>query len=120
MMDAESNQDTASEVDGREAEEADEALWDRVRWAHLSATKFAQALSLHRGLLRPEMALRALTARAARFDLGGAEAFANAEAQTPLVPQRRAILPPGVPPPTSTEIDFCFHYAHAEQYACGE
>lgn len=98
----------------------DEVLWQRVRWAHLSAVKFAQALALGQRLLRPEVAMHALTARVARLDLGGAEAFGSLGPQVGLVPPRRPILPPGVPPPTSTEIDFCFHYAHTDQYVCGE
>ncbi|CAK9100603.1 unnamed protein product [Durusdinium trenchii] len=97
----------------------EEALWDKVRWAFLSSQKFAQALALGKSLLKPEVTLRALTARSIRFDLGGAEAFGSMGYVASLVP-RRPILPPGVPPPTSTEIDFCFHYAHSEQYACGE
>lgn len=104
----------ASEVGGE-----DEALWQRVRWAHLSCGKFAQALVLVQRLLRPEVALHALTARVARLDLGGAEAFASLGPQMGLVPPRRPILPPGVPPPSSTDIDFCFHYTR-DQYACGE
>ncbi|CAE7740529.1 trim71 [Symbiodinium pilosum] len=99
-------------------ESDEEALWDEVRWAYLSSRKFAQALALHKTLLKPQVTLRALTARAARFDLGGAEAFATLGHQS-IVP-RKPILPPGVPPPSSTEIDFCFHYAHSEQYACGQ
>lgn len=99
-------------------ESDEEALWDEVRWAYLSSRKFAQALALHKTLLKPQVTLRALTARAARFDLGGAEAFATLGYQA-VVP-RKPILPPGVPPPSSTEIDFCFHYAHSEQYACGQ
>eukprot|EP00913_Durusdinium_trenchii_P010498 g9843.t1 len=97
-----------------------------LRWAFLSSQKFAQALALGKSLLKPEVTLRALTARSIRFDLGGAEAFGSMGYVASLVP-RRPILPPGVPPPTSTEIDFCFHYAHSEsclqmieQYACGE
>jgi len=96
-----------------------EVLWQRVRWAHLSASKFAQALALGQRLLRPEVALHALTARVARLDLGGAEAFASLGPHVGLVPPRRPILPPGVPPPSSTEIDFCFHYTR-DQYSCGE
>jgi len=99
-------------------ESDEEALWDQVRWAYLSSRKFAQALSLHRSLLKPQVTLRALTARASRFDLGGAEAFATLGYQS--LASRKPILPPGVPPPSSTEIDFCFHYAHSEQYACGQ
>ncbi|CAE7263195.1 abpC [Symbiodinium natans] len=99
-------------------ESDEEALWEEVRWAYLSSRKFAQALALHKTLLKPQVTLRALTARAARFDLGGAEAFATLGYQA-VVP-RKPILPPGVPPPSSTEIDFCFHYAHSEQYACGQ
>eukprot|EP00931_Biecheleriopsis_adriatica_P086289 TRINITY_DN6099_c0_g1_i2.p1 TRINITY_DN6099_c0_g1~~TRINITY_DN6099_c0_g1_i2.p1 ORF type:complete len:559 (-),score=108.17 TRINITY_DN6099_c0_g1_i2:84-1760(-) len=94
-------------------------LWDCVRWAHLSSGKFAQAMALPKGILPQAVALRALTARAAIFDLGGSEAF-TATGNLPLPLPRRPILPPGVPPPTSTEIDFCFHYSHSEQYSCGE
>jgi len=127
----------------------DEVLWQRVRWAHLSASKFAQVLKLQ-PMLRPEVTLFALTARAARLDLGGAEAFGcMSSSRTPQAspgadrgfgsspamspsfgfaegaaaasaPPRQPILPPGVPPPTSTEIDFSFHYARADQYGCGE
>lgn len=97
-----------------------DVLWKRVRWAHLSAVKFAQALAPGQRMLRQEVALHALTARASRLDLGGAEAFASHGPQPGLVPPRRPILPPGVPPPTSTEIDFCFHYARADQYTCGD
>lgn len=104
----------------RDCVEDNDILWQRVRWAHLSAEKFVQALASGQQLLRPEVALHALTARAARLDLGGAEAFAALGPQIGLVPPRRPILPPGVPAPTSTEIDFCFHYARADQYNCGE
>jgi len=97
----------------------DEVLWQRVRWAHLSAGKFAQALALGQRLLRPEVTLHALSARVARLDLGGTEAVASLGSQMGLVSPRRPILPPGVPPPSSTEIDFCFHYTR-DQYACGE
>ena len=115
------NGDKASPSAHQDGEDSDdeEALWDRVRWAFLSSTKFAQALALGKSLLKPEVTQRALTARTTRFDLGGAEAFSSMTYMGSLV-SRRPILPPGVPPPTSTEIDFCFHYAHSEQYACGE
>ncbi|CAL1146789.1 unnamed protein product [Cladocopium goreaui] len=109
---------TPERQDGEDSDD-EEALWDQVRWAFLSSTKFAQALALGNSLLKPEVTQRALTVRTTRFDLGGAEAFGSMGYMNSLVP-RRPILPPGVPPPTSTEIDFCFHYAHSEQYACGE
>jgi len=99
----------------------DEQLWQRVRWQHLGAGTFAQALSLGQRLLRPDAALHALTTRLAQVDVGGNEAFASlGPHMAPVLPARRLILPPGVPPPTSTEIDFCFHYARSDQFACGE
>jgi len=66
--------------------------------------------------------IHALMARVAQVDLGGSEAFSNmaTPATTWMMPARQAILPPGVPQPLSTEIDFCFHYTGPEQYACGE
>ncbi|CAJ1390007.1 unnamed protein product, partial [Effrenium voratum] len=103
-----------------DAEDDDEVLWDRVRWAFLSSQKFNQALALSKSMLKPEVTLKALTARTVRFDLGGAEAFLGSTNCIGNLVPRRPILPPGVPPPTSTEIDFCFHYAHSEQYVCGE
>lgn len=72
-----------------------------------------KAMALGKSLLKPEVTQRALSARTVLFDLGGAEAFGSMGYLGSLVP-RRPILPPGVPPPTSTEIDFCFHYAHSD------
>mmetsp|Transcript_39011 Transcript_39011/g.64271 ORF Transcript_39011/g.64271 Transcript_39011/m.64271 type:complete len:567 (+) Transcript_39011:42-1742(+) len=97
-----------------------DVLWQRVRWQHLSAVKFAQALTLGQRLLRPDVSLHALATRLAQIDVGGNEAFATLGPHMAPVPPRRPILPPGVPPPTSTEIDFCFHYARSDQFACGE
>lgn len=112
----------ADKAEGMECTEDDRAdlLWHRVRWAHLSAGKFAQALAPGYRLLSPELALHALTERVARLDLGGVEAFAPLRPQPAPTPARRPILPPGVPAPTSTEIDFCFHFSRAEQYTCGD
>lgn len=96
-------------------------LWQRVRWAHLSAAKFARALALREDLLPAEVAIQALTSRVALFDLGGTEALGPWPPQAMIsVPPRRPILPPGVPPPNSSEIDFCFHYTRPEHQACGE
>uniref|UniRef100_A0A7S2IBX3 MATH domain-containing protein n=1 Tax=Zooxanthella nutricula TaxID=1333877 RepID=A0A7S2IBX3_9DINO len=95
-------------------------LWQHVRWAHLSAAKFAQAISSGQRLFTPEVALEAMAARAARLDLGGNEAFGSVTPLACLVPPRRPVLPPGVPPPTSTEIDFCFHFSRLDMYNCGD
>lgn len=74
-----------------------------------------------RKLLRPEANVQALAARVARLDLGGVDAPRSLDSRClAMVPPRRAILPPGVPPPTSTEIDFCFYYSRENQFACGE
>lgn len=104
----------------RECREDTDTLWQRVRWAHLSAVKCAQAFAPGQRALPAEVARHALTARVAPLDLGGAEAFTSLGPHAGLVPPRRPILPPGVPPPTSTEIDFCFHFTSAHQYACGD
>lgn len=99
----------------------DEAIWQRVRWPHLSTSKFSQAVALGQRCLRTEMVVHALTARVAQIELGGADAFSTLGPQAMwAMPQRHAILPPGVPAPTSTEVDFCFHYARTDQFACGE
>jgi len=106
----------------RDSEALDnETIWQRVRWPHLSAWKFSQAITLGQQYLRPEMVVHALTARVAQADLGGSEAFASLSSQVLWgIPPRHAILPPGVPPPLSTELDFCFHYTGPDQFACGE
>lgn len=117
---ANSNGDSPTHQDSAPAD--NEVIWQRVRWPHLSAGKFSQAMSLAQQHLRQEMVIHALMARVAQLDLGGSEAFSNmaTSATTWLMPQRQAILPPGVPQPLSTEIDFCFHYTGPDQYACGE
>lgn len=107
-------------VDGGDLYSDDDILWQRVHWQHLSAAKFAQALTLGRRLLRPEISLHALATRLAQIDVGGSEAFAALGPHMAPVPPRRPILPPGVPPPTSTEIDYCFHYARQDEFSCGE
>lgn len=117
----ENNRDSQDIVaTGQDAWAEDAMLWERVRWQHLSASKFAQALKLGPRLLQPEISLRALTSRLAQIDVGGLEAFGSLGSHVAPVPPRRTILPPGVPPPTSTEIDFCFHYVRSDQFACGE
>lgn len=100
--------------------EEDDALWQRVRWQYLSAAKFAEALSLSPRLLRPEMALHALATRLAHLDVGANEALLLGGPKLSLPPPRQPILPAGMPPPGSTEVDFYFHYTHPEQFACGE
>eukprot|EP00419_Tripos_fusus_P029969 CAMPEP_0172726820 /NCGR_PEP_ID=MMETSP1074-20121228/91329_1 /TAXON_ID=2916 /ORGANISM="Ceratium fusus, Strain PA161109" /LENGTH=616 /DNA_ID=CAMNT_0013553913 /DNA_START=34 /DNA_END=1886 /DNA_ORIENTATION=+ len=117
---APSNGDSPTHQDSALAD--NEVVWQRVRWPHLSAGKFSQAMSLAQQHLRQEMVIHALMARVAQVDLGGSEAFSNmaTPATTWMMPARQAILPPGVPQPLSTEIDFCFHYTGPEQYACGE
>lgn len=98
-----------------------EVIWQKVRWPHLSAWKFSQAIALGQKYLRPEMTVHALTARVAQADLGGSEAFASLGLQAVWgTPPRQPILPPGVPPPLSTELDFCFHYTGPDQFKCGE
>lgn len=73
--------------------------WSRVRWPHVSATRIAKVLSRQSEIVR-----HALTCRV----------------EESTVMSRHPILPPGVPQPTSTEIDFCFHYPRLDYYVCGE
>lgn len=94
-------------------------LWHRIRWQNLSGPKFAFAAGCESRLLSPEVAMHALRSRIGRLD------YSN-EVLTPVGPEvkicgpRRPILPPGVPPPTGTEIDFCFEYNRSDQFQCGE
>lgn len=103
---------------------ASELLWHTVRWAHLSPGTFNRAVALGQQLLRPEACMRTLAVRLARLDvtcgeLGETVALHGSPLVEPSPPARRPILPPGQPPPTSTEIDFCFHYC-PEHYGCGD
>merc|ERR1719487_1258598 len=59
--------------------------------------------------------------RVQHLDLGGFDPCMPIGTQAPeFLPPRHPILPSGVPPPISTEIDFCFHYTRATEFACGE
>eukprot|EP00929_Paragymnodinium_shiwhaense_P063956 TRINITY_DN32001_c0_g1_i1.p1 TRINITY_DN32001_c0_g1~~TRINITY_DN32001_c0_g1_i1.p1 ORF type:complete len:624 (-),score=114.34 TRINITY_DN32001_c0_g1_i1:184-2055(-) len=96
----------------------EEVLWLKIRWQYLSAHKFAAALNLgQRGMLPSHILAHALQSRIAQLDIGGAEAFGSVYSH---VGPRSPILPDGVPPPTSMEIDFAFHVASEDQYACGD
>lgn len=106
------------------AAEASELLWHTVRWAHLSPGTFNKAIVLGQRLLRPEASMRTLAVRLARLDLtcgevGEMVAVQGSPLAEPLPPARQPILPQGQPPPTSTEIDFCFHY-RPDQFNCGD
>jgi len=94
-----------------------DVLWRRVRWGHLSTSKFAQVLAPGQRLLRPKVAMHALTVRATQLDLVGSGALNPNSCH---VLPRRQILPPEVPPPSSMEIDLCFHFARSDQYIRGE
>lgn len=119
-VDTQSVQSQGDVATGQEYGDDSGLLWQRVRWQHLSAAKFASALTLGKRILHPDISLHALTMRLAQMDVGGHEAFASMGSRIAPVPPRRTILPPGVPPPTSTEIDFCFHYVRSCQFSCGE
>eukprot|EP00401_Gymnodinium_catenatum_P074509 CAMPEP_0117502404 /NCGR_PEP_ID=MMETSP0784-20121206/23795_1 /TAXON_ID=39447 /ORGANISM="" /LENGTH=573 /DNA_ID=CAMNT_0005297685 /DNA_START=32 /DNA_END=1753 /DNA_ORIENTATION=- len=91
------------------------ALWRCVRWPHVSAATLKQALTMGQRLTAPEVVIRALTERISLLDLGSAEMMSIAAPAA-----RHPVLPPGVPPPSSIEIDFCFHYGTSPQFASGE
>eukprot|EP00929_Paragymnodinium_shiwhaense_P042272 TRINITY_DN21897_c0_g2_i1.p1 TRINITY_DN21897_c0_g2~~TRINITY_DN21897_c0_g2_i1.p1 ORF type:complete len:631 (+),score=119.56 TRINITY_DN21897_c0_g2_i1:155-2047(+) len=120
---------SASAACGSMQEDVD-ALWECIRWPHVSALKFKEALSLVPQLMKQEVAVRALTQRVADLDLGALDLPNPTPSATPTlgllgpslpVPEPRSpILPPGVPKPTSIEIDFCFHYNTAAQFASGQ
>lgn len=110
----------ATNVDPEATIAGAEELWQKVRWQYVGAIKFSQALELGRRLLRPETCLHALTTRLAQMDVGGSEVVSLGTHSRPVLSMRRPILPPGVPPPTSTEIDFCFHYSRSDKFSYGE
>eukprot|EP00928_Gymnodinium_smaydae_P041282 TRINITY_DN27951_c0_g1_i1.p1 TRINITY_DN27951_c0_g1~~TRINITY_DN27951_c0_g1_i1.p1 ORF type:complete len:587 (+),score=109.39 TRINITY_DN27951_c0_g1_i1:189-1949(+) len=95
-----------------------ETLIGCVRWACVSSTVIREALLLGSRLRIPEVIIHALSERAMAGDLCGTEIPAS---PSPLLRHpRHPILPPGVPPPTSIEIDFCFHYGTAATFSSGE
>lgn len=98
------------------------ALWDTVRWAHLSIMKFAEVGQVDSRLLPPNVLSSAYASRIEQreisVDCAGQERLDRALTQRRM--KRRTVRPPDIPLPASTDIDFCIFFGHAERFRLGQ
>jgi len=92
--------------------EAVSLLWKTVRIAHLSDNKIRQATLLAERLRCSEIV-------SSIFDMLITRSSLDVTPPT-IIPPHRRVLPPGVNPPTSSEIDICFRQVGGKQWKRGD
>lgn len=94
-------------------------LWRCVRWSHLGVKKFNDLVTVAQGLLSSEILVEAYTCRLRDREL---------QSNSPGMPSRRTlqtlkkriVRPPEIPPPSSTDIDFCIYFGDSDRFALGQ
>lgn len=92
-------------------------LWKCVRWQYIGSAKFTDFMETGKSsLLSPDALIQAFAARMEELE---PEAGYKAERGAGKL-LKRTVRPDDIPPPCSTDIDFCIHFGNSERFALGQ